>query len=230
MVKPNSISLEPASDHSLLLSFGNEISLENHQRIAALTRALLAARPDFILNLHPAYCSILISFDAMRVGFEQVENFIRALLAKSGEALPIPRRVEIPVCYESEFAPDLQEVAAQSRLSTAEVIEIHASGVYYVSFIGFMPGFAYLGGLSPRLATPRLASPRTQVPAGSLAIGGNQTAIYPLSTPGGWRLIGRTPLRLFSPENEPFCFFSIGDEVRFKKISLAEFRNLREQQ
>ncbi|MGH7492904.1 MAG: 5-oxoprolinase subunit PxpB [bacterium] len=229
MIKSNSISLEPASDHSLLLSFGNGISLENHQRLSALTRDLLAARPDFILNLHPAYCSVLISFDAMRAGFEQVETFVRAILAKSVEALPIPRRVEIPVCYESEFAPDLQDVATRNRLSPEEVIEIHSTGAYYVCFIGFIPGFAYLGGMSLRLAAPRLASPRTQVPAGSLAIGGNQTAIYPLSTPGGWRLIGRTPLRLFSPEKEPFSFFSIGDEVRFKKISLAEFRNLREQ-
>jgi KipI family sensor histidine kinase inhibitor len=227
MLNSSSISLSPASDHSLLLSFGNEISLENHQRVSALTRKLLASRSDFILNLHPAYCSVLISFDPLRVEFEEVESFIRAILARRDEAVAAARRIEIPVCYEGECSPDLQDVAAQNHLSREEAIEIHSTGVYCVCFIGFIPGFAYLGGLSPRLATPRLASPRTQVPAGSVAIGANQTGIYPLSTPGGWRLIGRTPLKLFSPEKEPFALLSLGDEVRFKRITLEEFEGLR---
>jgi inhibitor of KinA len=193
----------------------------------ALTQKLLASRPDFVLDFHPAYCSVLISFDSTRAGLEEVEAFIRGLLAQSSEAAVIRRQVEIPVCYESEFAPDLQDVAALNHLSPEEVIAIHSSGSYYVCFLGFMPGFAYLGGLSSRLATPRLSSPRTQVPAGSVAIGGNQTGIYPFNTPGGWRLIGRTPRKLFSPEKEPFSFFGLGDEVRFRIISREEFQNWR---
>src|SRR5262245_54197659 len=229
MMKSNLITLHPASDHSFLLSIGNEISRENHQVVYALTRNLLAARLNFITNLQPAYCSLLISFDPLRAGFAQAESILRRFLAKAiDEVLPTPRRIEIPVCYESEFAPDLQDVAVQNRLSREEAIEIHSTGAYYVCFIGFMPGFAYLGGMSPRLTTPRLSTPRTQVPAGSVAIGGNQTAIYPLNTPGGWRLIGRTPLTLFSPQNEPFSLFSMGDEVRFKRISREEFHNLEE--
>lgn len=225
----DTFSLQPTSDHSLLISFGDDISRENHQRVSALTLKLLASRPDFILNLHPAYCSVLVSFDPRRVILEQIESFLRGMLSQiTTAALPTPRRVEIPVCYESEFAPDLDEVAVQNDISREEVIEIHSTGAYYLCFIGFIPGFAYLGGMSPRLATARLPSPRTQVPAGSVAIGGSQTGIYPCNTPGGWRLIGRTPLRLFFPEKEPFSLLSLGDEVRFKRISREAFQKLQQ--
>lgn len=200
------------------------MSRELHQRVNALARNLLEHLPDFILNIHPAYGTILISFDPLRATFQQVEAFTRSRLDESeDEILPAPRQVEIPVCYDEEFGPDLQDVAFQNKLSHEEVIDIHSTGKYYVCFIGFTPGFAYLGGMSSCLATPRLSSPRTNVPAGSVAIGGNQTAVYPLSTPGGWRLIGRTPIKLFSPEKAPFSLLALGDEVRFRKISREEF-------
>jgi inhibitor of KinA len=169
----------------------------------------------------------LIAFDPLRATFQQVEAYIREALAASGKSVaPSPRRVEIPVCYDDEFAPDVNEVAEQNALSREEVVAIHVTGRYYVHFIGFTPGFAYLGGMSERLATPRLASPRTSVPAGSVGIGGKQTAIYPSSTPGGWRLIGRTPVKLFFPDQEPYSLLALGDEVRFKKISREEFERL----
>jgi inhibitor of KinA len=217
-------TFEKASDHSLLVSFGNEISPHVHEAVYALTQNLAGALPDFINNIHPAYSSILVSFDLLAATFQEIEDFIQSALAASKKnLLPPARLIEIPVCYNEEFGPDLNEVGTRNNLTHEQVVEIHTSGEYRVYFIGFTPGFAYLGGLSPRLATPRLPSPRTKVPAGSVAIGGNQTAVYPISTPGGWRLIGRTPLKLFSPEKEPFSLLALGDQVRFRKISREEF-------
>jgi len=217
-------TFERASDHSLLVSFGNEISPHVHEAVYALTQNIVGALPDFINNIHPAYSSILVSFNPLRATFQHVEEFIQSSIAASQKSpRPPARMIEIPVCYDEEFGPDLKEVTSRNNLSLEQVIEIHSLGVYRVYFIGFTPGFAYLGGLSPRLATPRLPSPRTKVPAGSVAIGGKQTAVYPISTPGGWRIIGRTPLKLFSPEKEPFSLLALGDQVRFRKISREEF-------
>lgn len=217
-------TLTPANDHSLLISFGNEISLAHHRQVCALTQKLLSTPANFIRNIHPAYCSILVSFDPSLASLQEVEAHLRTLLdGADDEALPSTRLVEIPVCYEEEFGLDLCEVAAHHRLTCEEVIAIHTSGQYRVYFLGFMPGFAYLGGLSPRLSTPRLPSPRARVPAGSVAIAGAQTGIYPMTTPGGWRIIGRTPLQLFSAEREKPALLELGDEVRFEKISRQEF-------
>jgi inhibitor of KinA len=220
-------SFQRVSDHAFLISFGNDASFEMHQKVHALLNAVLHSTPDFITNIHPAYCSILFSFDPLQATFDEVEAYVQGVLkASSGHPTPSPRQIEIPVCYDDEFAPDLDAVASHNNLSREQVVDLHASGSYYACFIGFTPGFAYLGGMSPRLATPRLPSPRTRVPAGSVAIGGGQTAVYPISTPGGWRLIGRTPLKLFSPEKEPFSLLALGDRVRFRKITREEFGRL----
>ncbi len=219
-----SATFQRASDHTLLVSFGSEISPLAHETVYALTQSLIRGLPDFVINLHPAYCSILISFDPLRATFGQVEEYVQSSLIESHKSQAPPKRiVDIPVCYDEKFGPDLSEVASQNSLSPDQLIAIHSSGVYRVYFTGFTPGFAYLGGLSPLLATPRLPSPRIKVPAGSVAIGGNQTAVYPISTPGGWRLIGRTPLKLFSPDKEPFTTLRLGDQVRFRKISREAF-------
>jgi inhibitor of KinA len=130
------------------------------------------------------------------------------------------------VCYGGEFGPDLQEVAVLHGLPAQRIIELHSSRTYHAYFLGFAPGFAYLGDLADEIATPRLATPRKIVPARSVGIAGKQTAVYPFATPGGWRLIGRTPLRVFSPEREPMEMIAIGDEVRFRAISAEEFRAL----
>lgn len=215
---------QPASDHALLISFGNGISVDYHKKVYFLTRNLLHALPDFVLNIHPAYSSILVTFDPCRATFQTVEAWIRPLLTEENHPdRPPARTIEIPVCYDPEFGPDLEEVAAENRLSREEAIEIHTGGEYVVYFIGFTPGFPYLGGMSGRIAAARLATPRTRVPAGSVAIGGSQTGIYPISTPGGWRLIGRTPVRLFTPEQDPPSLLAIGDGVRFHPISRGEF-------
>lgn len=216
-----------ASDHSVLVSFGEKIALEHHESVVRLSTALLADPKPFIKNIHPAYSSVLVSFNAVRATHEEVEEYLAGVI-KNLSALPIPtpREVEVPVCYGGELGPDIEDVARHSGLTVDEVIAIHSATSYKVYFLGFSPGFPYMGGMSERIATPRLSQPRKKVPAGSVAIGGTQTGIYPISSPGGWRIIGRTPMRLFSPDAYPPTLLQMGDVVRFKQITRDEFENL----
>ena len=208
------VTIQPASDRSLLLTFGDEISLDAHLAVARLTRCLQGVRG--ILNLHPAYTSVLVDFDPRLHSHAQMEALVRERLASYEDAPPPePRRVEIPVRYGGESGPDLGDVARHTGLSVDRVVELHAAAEYLVYFVGFATCFPYLGGLPPELATPRLAAPRKQVPAGSVAIGGAQAGIYPLASPGGWRLIGRTHLKLFDPSASPPPLLRMGDRVRF---------------
>jgi inhibitor of KinA len=167
----------------------------------------------------------MVTFDACRVDHAEVEAALRKCEERAKVArAPKPRVVEIAVCYGGEFGPDLDDVARIVRLRPSEFAELHASRTYHAYFLGFAPGFAYLGDLPDEIATPRLDSPRKKVPAGSVAIAGKQTAVYPSATPGGWRLIGRTPLSLFRPDRKPMELISIGVQVRFRPISPDEFR------
>jgi len=216
------VKFVPASDHSLLIVFGDHISLELHQQVLRMQQTLQA---DGILNLHPAYASILVSFDPLRTDQAAIEEAAREVGSRPLE-LSASRRVEIPVCYGGEFGPDLDDVARLSGLQLEDVIATHAGAEYRVYFLGFAPGFPYLGGLPTELSTPRLAEPRRSVPAGSVAIGGGQTGVYPMSTPGGWRLIGRTPLRLFDPTGGAPTLLEMGDRVRFRPIGKDDYERL----
>ena len=218
---------QPASDQSLLVYLGNEISPETHHRVLKLLRLLESQPIPEVRNLHPAYASLLVVFDALQLRHEELEQILRGYLVRSQEILlPDPRLVEIPVCYGGEFGPDLDDVARMRQLTAAEVVDLHASATYLVYFLGFAPGFAYLGGLPESLVTPRLASPRRKVSAGSVGIAGNQTGVYPFATPGGWQLIGRTPIAMFRTDRSPMNLLSIGDQVRFTPISPEEFARL----
>jgi KipI family sensor histidine kinase inhibitor len=209
------VEIRPSSDRSILVSFGNRISLDLHREVLRLLRAF-EELPRGILNLHPAYSSVLIDFDPRRSSHAEVEEMVRARMEQTeGAPLDPSRQVEIPVRYGGEYGPDLEDVARHTGLSPAEVFRLHASADYLVYFLGFSPGFPYLGGLPSELATPRLAQPRKKVPAGSVAIGGGQTGIYPMETPGGWRIIGHTTLRLFDAEANPPALLRAGDHVRF---------------
>jgi KipI family sensor histidine kinase inhibitor len=209
------VEIQPASDRSLLVSFGEQISAEAHQQVCRLLQALEGPPPG-ILNFHPAFASLLIDFDPRRRRHADVEEWIRDRLASSDPRIsPASRTIEIPVCYGAECGPDLDDVARHTGLDSAEVIAKHSAATYLVYFLGFSPGFPYLGGLPPELATPRLSVPRKRVPAGSVAIGGSQTGVYPMESPGGWRIIGRTDLRLFDPHADPAALLRIGDSVRF---------------
>lgn len=183
-----------------------------------LTTGLNGARE--VLNLHPAYASVLVDFDPRRNSHAEIEALVRACFRSTPEpAADSGRLIEIPVCYGGAVGPDLADVARHTGLTPERVIELHSGAEYTVYFLGFSPGFPYLGGMPAELATPRLPAPRKYVPAGSVAIGGSQTGVYPMASPGGWRLIGRTGLRLFDPEAVPPALLRMGAHIRFVPVS-----------
>jgi len=213
-----------ASDQSLLIYFGQQITPQAHQHVRRLLRLLELQPIAGVRNLHPAYCSVLVKFDALKLRHDDLEQILTQYLGRlETAAVPKPREVEIPVCYGGDHGPDLLEVSALHKMTPAQVVDLHSSTTYVVYFLGFVPGFAYLGELPPALVTSRLATPRRSVPRGSVGIAGNQTGIYPVSTPGGWRLLGRTPLSMFQPERNELSLLSIGDRVRFAPISPEQF-------
>lgn len=213
-----------ASDQAVLAYLGEEICTLAHQRVVRLLRVLQQEPPPWVVNLQPAYCSLLICYDACQVELSEVESVVREYERRAEHAaLPESRLIDIPVCYGEDFGPDLADVAALHSLTIEQTIKLHTSQTYRAYFLGFTPGFAYLGDLPDELATPRLATPRKKVTPGSVGIAGKQTAVYPLATPGGWRLLGRTPVSIFQPDRNPMGLISVGDEVRFFTITAAEF-------
>jgi len=216
-----------ASDQSLLIYFGHQISLQAHERVRRLLRLLELQPIAGVRNLHPGYCSVLVRFDALKLQHDDLEKLLKEYLDRLETIdLPKSRDVEIPVCYGGKHGPDLMDVSALHKMTPAQVIELHSSTPYVVYFLGFVPGFAYLGELPPALVTSRLATPRRSVPPGSVAIAGNQTGVYPFATPGGWRLLGRTPLSMFQLERQELSLLSIGDRVRFTPISPEQFASM----
>jgi KipI family sensor histidine kinase inhibitor len=211
------VTIRPASDRSLFISLSDEISMAAHQAVLRMIRCLLGVRG--ILNLHPAYTSVLVDFDPRLLTHPMLERLVLDQWAAHQDEAPPPlRRIEVPVHYGGEFGPDLPDVARHTGLSVERVVELHSRADYFVYFVGFSTFFPYLGGLPRELATPRLSAPRKHVPLGSVAIGGAQAGIYPLSSPGGWRLIGRTPMPLFDLNTEPPPVLRMGDHVRFVPI------------
>ena len=229
--------IEPLGDSALLVRVVEEFHPE--KSLDAVLRALqaleFAAIPG-VIELAPAYTTIGVFFDPARIEsatfdnspFDILATKIQSVLnaaAFADEIESAARAVEIPVCYDREFAPDIADVARQAGLSEDEVVCRHSGASYQVSCVGFTPGFPFLSGLPPKLATPRRASPRKEIPAGSVGIGGAQTGIYPGKSPGGWNLIGRTPLSLFDLQREPPALLQAGDRVHFRKISREEFNS-----
>ena len=216
-----------ASDQSLLIYFGRQITLDAHHHVRKYLRVLEQEPIAGVRNLNPAYCSILVTFDPLKTDHDALEKILLKCLERL-DATPLPegRELQISTCYGGKFGPDLNEVAALHGLTPAQAIELHASVTYTVYFLGFVPGFAYLGELPAALAAPRLDTPRRSTPSGSVGIAGNQTGVYPFATPGGWRLIGRTPIAMFRPDRKVMSYLSIGDRVRFTPISSDEFAAL----
>jgi inhibitor of KinA len=217
----------PQGEGGLVLELGDAIDPAVNARVHHLARALRAALGARV-EVVPTYRSLLVVFDPLVLSRAELEREVAGLeeRAAPSEALPraaAARRVELPVLYGGEHGPDLADVAAHAGLTEAEVVRRHAAPEYLVHLVGFTPGFPYLGGLDPRLATPRLATPRREVPAGSVAIGGAQTGVYPVASPGGWRLIGRTPLRLFDPARGAPFLVAPGDLVRFVPVDASAF-------
>lgn len=218
------MQIEPLGDCAALVRFEDRID-EAMLRLVRAACARLEAQPvPGMIELVPAFTSVALCYDPVRVGSPTPYRAVAAALEarlqglEAGEA-PAGRTVEIPVRYGGEAGPDLATVAARAGLTPEEVVGLHAAGDYLVHMIGFAPGFPYLGGLDERLHCPRRAVPRTAVPAGSVGIGGSQTGVYPLESPGGWQLIGRTPLALFDPGRDPPTLLAAGDRVRFVPLT-----------
>ncbi len=222
------MTILPLGDSALTIQVGEEIAASpggDLRAVESVLDVLQAAELPGVVEIAPAFSSVTVFYEpALGGDFEAMEGAILKLLtSNSGAARRKERLVEIPVCYEGEFAPDLALVARRARLTEREVILAHSTARYRVACLGFAPGFPYLIGLPRLLATPRRATPRLQLAAGSVGIGGGQTGIYPQASPGGWNVIGRTPLRLFDLGKEQPALLTMGDRVRFRAVSRAKF-------
>lgn len=230
MKTPASIDrILPIADDAWLIDFGGGIDDASNACAHALAASIRTASPRWLRDLVPAYASLGVFFDRRMAGAIEVREWLLHAWAALPDIAPgedAGRTVEIPVLYGGQAGVDLASAAAELGLSPQALVQRHAAADYRVAMIGFAPGFPYLSGLDPALALPRLATPRAHVPAGSVAIGGTQTGIYPLESPGGWRLLGRTPVRLFDPMREPPSLLAPGDHVRFRVIDADAFDRL----
>jgi inhibitor of KinA len=220
------MTLHPMGDAAVVLEIGQTIDEATLARVGSVARAISGRRLTGVTDIVPAFGSVTVFYDPRKIGsYAELAAALQQVATPAEQAYPIgaPRVVEIPVCYGGEFGPDLGVVAAHAGLTPEEVIQLHSGAEYRVHAIGFSPGFPYLGGLPPRLNTPRRATPRPAVPAGSVGIGSAQTGVYPVASPGGWNLIGRTPRALFRLQKSPPALLLSGDRVKFRPITPGEF-------
>ncbi|MCH7625463.1 MAG: 5-oxoprolinase subunit PxpB [Chloroflexi bacterium] len=213
----------PAGDQAVVVELGDDISPETNRRVRDLTVAVDAAAIAGVYDLMPTYRSLLIYFDPLATSYSGLRQKLETIEKNLNEAsLERPHVVRIPTLYGGEHGPDLEFVAQNAGISTDEVVDIHSGADYLIYMMGFSPGFPYLGGLSEKLHTPRLETPRTEIPAGSVGIAESQTGVYPVASPGGWRLIGRTPVKMFDQEKEPPSLLAAGDYIRFVPLADEE--------
>lgn len=208
---------------AISVEFGDAINLEVNRKVHQLHRRIVRDDTPGVLAAIPTYRSLLIQYDPWECSLEELLLRVERLLTAQKKEKQESAVLEVPVCYEAEFGPDLEDLAVSHGMSVEEVIALHSASEYQVYMIGFTPGFPYLGGLNPRLFTPRRQIPRVRVPAGSVAIADQQAGIYPIDSPGGWHLIGRTPLQLFDPQRSPPFLIEAGASIRFKRIGRDEF-------
>ena len=218
-----SVRFLDGGESCLVVELGDAINLTLNRQVRALSLALEQARVKGVLEAVPTYRSLAIYYDPLTIDRDALKAQVLSLHGSLGDqGDQTPRIVEIPTVYGGEYGPDLEFVARHSGLSRDEVVRLHSKPLYHVYMLGFIAGFPYLGDLAERLAVPRLSTPRLKVPAGSVGIGGRQTGVYPIESPGGWRIIGRTPLRLFDPSSEAPTAILPGDKVRFVRIEPHE--------
>ncbi|MCF6248692.1 MAG: 5-oxoprolinase subunit PxpB [Desulfobacula sp.] len=216
-----------AGDNGLLVEFGEGIDQKVNMKVRAMAKIFEKSIPDGVREIIPTYRSLLFIYDPgvtnpaiLRPLIEQVENNL-------GKIEIVPSRVvEIPVCYGGKFGPDIDNVGKDHGLSTSRVIQLHCAPEYLIYMVGFTPGFPFLGGLDEKLYTPRLKTPRLLVPEGSVGIANNQTGMYPIASPGGWQLIGRTPLKIFAPDRSCPFLYKAGDMIKFVPISIDEYETI----
>ncbi len=215
-----------SSDTALMVALGDTIDPQVHLRVMACYYCFKDNPPDGVTELIPSYCNIMVVYDPLETSTHHLQSQLRERVHAADShrnEMPRPKVVEIPVCYGGGYGPDLPQVARHCGLSPKEIIERHSAVEYPIYMIGFSPGFPFLGGLDPNLHTPRLATPRTRVPAGSVGIADAQTGIYPVESPGGWQLIGRTPIQLFRPKHFAPFRYEVGDRLRFVPIEPEEY-------
>lgn len=220
-------------DNAVMIELGVEINEEIQQKVQTVSYLLDENNEEWQIEYIPTFTSVTVYYDPYQAyklangnksPYKAVSDRIREILSASSAGTKIKQRVvEIPICYGGEFGPDLSFVAKHNGLTPEEVVHIHSSREYLVYMLGFAPGFPYLGGMSERIAAPRRATPRSKIPSRSLGIAGTQTGIYPIETPGGWQLIGRTPLNLFQPEKEEPSLLKAGDKIKFNPINAKEY-------
>ncbi len=210
-----------------MVIFGDEISYDINTKIRAFDEALMELQIDGIYETVPTYCALTIHYAPEVIRYEELYKQIKNLLAVDHKASRLSSIVmEIPVLYGGEYGPDLEYVAKHNYLSVEDVIRIHSEGDYLIYMLGFTPGFSYLGGMDKRISTPRLKKPRVLIPAGSVGIAGDQTGIYPIDSPGGWQLIGRSPVKLYDADREVPILLDAGMHVRFIPIDLADYKRI----
>ncbi|MBB6450126.1 inhibitor of KinA [Geomicrobium halophilum] len=233
--------LYPLSENAIHITLGHNIDPEIHQRVKKIMERVEEEPFHGYVECVPSYTGVTVFYDPINIYHtmeekkgspsESVMRYLKKVV-DSLDAIPQSKEsgnvVTIPVCYDEDFGPDLSHVAVENGLTKDEVIQIHTSGEYLVYMIGFAPGFPFLGGMEDDIATPRKREPRTKIPAGSVGIAGSQTGIYPIETPGGWQLIGQTPVRMFDSHREEPSLLKAGDHVRFKAITYEEFNAYKE--
>lgn len=239
----DTITFHPLGDAAIVIQAGTDISEDIHERVKQLFSCIEQHPFDGYVEAVQAFTNVTVFYEPYKVyqsaqlkqraisPYEWVKDYIENLLEDNWQEGNQAKRliVDIPVCYGGELGPDLEEVARINGLTPEEVVRIHTSGTYLVYMIGFAPGFPFLGGLSEKIAAPRRQTPRMSIPKGSVGIAGKQTGVYPISTPGGWQLIGQTPLSLFRPNAERPSLLKAGDEVRFVQLSEKEFFSMKEE-
>jgi KipI family sensor histidine kinase inhibitor len=224
------IKFIPSGDSGLILEVSNQISDDVNEKIRALCYCIKKRRLKEIIELVPTYTTILIVYDCIKSSYEELVEKLGDLEKSIKDVkIPPPEIVHIPTLYGGEYGVDLENVAKHNRLTIDEVIDIHSSINYLVYMIGFTPGFPYLGGMSEKIATPRLGVPREKISRGSVGIAGNQTGIYPIDSPGGWQIIGRTPLNLFDSERIPSVLLKAGQYLKFDSINEQEYKSIQKE-
>ncbi|MDR0696762.1 MAG: 5-oxoprolinase subunit PxpB [Christensenellaceae bacterium] len=220
----------PVADSGVRMDFGKKIDRDINDSVMKIYNAVKAKPFCGVYEIIPSYCSILFIYDPLLTNYNKiVANLQRLLRSENSNNSLKSKLVYIPVCYGGDFGEDINDVANHTKISVDKIIEMHSSPEYLIYMLGFLPGFAYLGGLPPQLTTPRLKNPRTKITAGSVGIGGEQTGIYPLDSPGGWRLIGRTPIKPYDPYRDNPFLFRAGDYIKFVPITKDEYYMIEDQ-
>ncbi len=217
-----------SGDRALLVKYGEGVDLAVNEKVRRMAELIRRRPPAGVQTVVPAYCTLSVVYDPLATSPSDLQHRLHSLEAELAHVqIPEPRTIELPVCYGGAFGPDIEFVARHNQLSVEAVVQRHCAVTYHIYAVGFAPGFCYLGGLDERLRTPRLETPRTFVPAGSVGIAEKQTGVYPLDSPGGWQLIGRTPMNLFAPHRSKPFLYQAGDRIRFTPISQEVYERMR---